>query len=187
MNVTGSSAATRLALAANPCWRLGAGAIFMIGTASRIPASSKQGTGCYRKDPTCCDHECGSAVAKLVTPKVAEGEPSAISRSTPGETNASGASRRICLSTLPSRAAISASDATRPATISSIQLRALAIAVNKASRVPGFIEPRRSAEGVCTIPLTADAVQLDQGILMTTGTAVALPASPAALSSVVWE
>ena len=49
----------------------------------------------------------------------------------------------MCLSTLPSRAAISASDATRPSTMSSIQLRALAIA----SLVSGFIEVRDSAGG----------------------------------------
>jgi hypothetical protein len=51
-----------------------------------------------------------------------------------GETSASGASSRMCRSTLPSRFAISANDPTWPSVRSVIQARALAIAVSSASR-----------------------------------------------------
>jgi hypothetical protein len=55
-----------------------------------------------------------------------------------GETNASGASGRMCRSTLPSRRAISANEAMRLSVRSWIQARAFAIAMSKASRVSGF-------------------------------------------------
>jgi hypothetical protein len=56
------------------------------------------------------------------------GVPSMIAANVRGGMNASGARRRMCLSTLPSRAAISANDRTQPDATSSIQARALAMA-----------------------------------------------------------
>jgi hypothetical protein len=56
-----------------------------------------------------------------------------------GDTKASGASSRTWRSTLPSRRAIAAKLAARPCARSSIQLRALAIAIRRASRRDGFM------------------------------------------------
>jgi hypothetical protein len=79
--------------------------------------------------------------------------PWAMSEMIRGETNASGARNLTCRSTLPSCLAISAKEATRPSTRSSIQTRALAIAVSNASRLSGFTAG--VGEGEWRIPLTS--------------------------------
>ena len=65
--------------------------------------------------------------------------PSRMAATIRGDTKASGASRRMWRSTLPSRRAIAAKLATRPCAKSSTHWRALAMAVSRASRRDGFI------------------------------------------------
>src|SRR5262245_37023515 len=66
--------------------------------------------------PTLCScpaQECAANCASLVTVRLAGAAPSTIAEMIRGETNASGVNNRICLSTLPSRAATSDKDPTR--------------------------------------------------------------------------
>ena len=71
----------------------------------------------------------------------------------------------MCLSTLPSRSAISANDRTPPDAMPSIQERALATARRIASRVSCLRVGL--ASGWCTTPLTEANVGALQGKLMT--------------------
>ncbi len=92
----------------------------------------------YCRSPMLCScsaHEHGSALARPVTVRSAGAVPSTIAAMIRGERKASGASRRMCRSPCPSRRAISAKEAIRPSLMSSIQSRALAIAVSRASRL----------------------------------------------------
>src|SRR5258708_1494779 len=81
-----------------------------------------------------------------------------------GETNASGARRRICRSTLPSRLAISAKEAARPSMISSIQLRAFAIAASNTSRPSELIVGH--GDGEWRMPLAAAGIIAEKGTVM---------------------
>src|SRR5258708_29781143 len=81
-----------------------------------------------------------------------------------GETNASGARRRICRSTLPSRLAISAKEAARPSMISSIQLRAFAIAASNTSRPSELIGGHGDREW--RTPLAAAGIIAEDGTVM---------------------
>ena len=75
----------------------------------------------------------------LVTVRSAGATPSRIADTIRGERKPRGMSSRMRRSILPSRWAIAAKLATRPSAKSSIQLRALAIAMRRASRPDGVI------------------------------------------------
>ena len=94
----------------------------------------------------CWAHECAKRSARLVTVRSDGAMPSAISETMRGETNANGASSRICRSTLFSRIAISENDSTRPSTMSSIQSRAFAIAQSSPSRLAKLMVERGEEE-----------------------------------------
>src|ERR1700722_3112872 len=81
-----------------------------------------------------------------------------------GSTNAGGVRRRMCLSTLPSRSAISANDRT-PDARSSTQERAFAMARRIASWVSCLSVGL--ASGRCRTPLTEENAGTLQGRLMT--------------------
>ena len=87
---------------------------------------------------SCSAHEYGRALARPVTVRSAGALPSTIAAMMRGDTKARGASRRMCRSPWPSRLAISAKEAIRPSRMPSIHVRALAMAVSRASRLSGF-------------------------------------------------
>jgi hypothetical protein len=81
--------------------------------------------------------------------------PSAIAARRRGATKASGANKRTWRSPRPSRGDVGEACGA-PELNSSIQLRALAMAASRASRVSGVMAGR--AVGLCTIPFTAAKV-----------------------------
>ena len=93
---------------------------------------------------SCSVQEYASGCASPVTVRPAGAVPSMIAEISGGETNASGASSRICRSTFPSRVAISEKELTRPWTNWSIQIRAFAIALS--SRVNAGVKIGRPKE-----------------------------------------
>src|SRR5260370_18722549 len=113
-------------------------------------------TRLHRMRRSCSVQQCGSACASPVAVRSAVAEPSMIAKIIRGETNASGAKKRICRSTLPSRLAISAKESTRYSPRSSTQLRAFAMAATNPSRLSELIVGH--GDGECRMPLSSAGV-----------------------------
>ena len=94
---------------------------------------------CSPRRRSCSAQDQGSARASAVMVRPAGAVPSSRPETIRGERNASGTSSRMCRSTFPSRLASTATLPTRPWANSSAQLRALAIAISRASRREGVI------------------------------------------------
>ena len=112
---------------------------------------------------SCSDQLCGRERTSPLTVTPAGTSPLAMAPTMRGDRKASGAKNWMWRTTFCSRSAISSKDLIRPSMRSSIQERALAIAVSSASRSRGS---RSSAAGRWMTPFRRRATGGDQGMLI---------------------